>query len=408
MKHCLCILICLMLLLLAGCSRPCAHTNSLVQGEIAAACLENGATGKQVCLDCGAVLLEDRQIPALGHDIVYEGCVEATCTESGASGVKKCSRCGEIFAQSALIEPLGHQAELRNAVQATCRENGYTGDRVCCYCGVVMEQGSVIPAGAHVPVSDNAVAATCTKDGYSGDTHCSVCGIALETGKATPTAEHRVKAENAVAATCTQPGFTGKQICLDCGTLVTEGEEIPPAGHLHTQIRNARQATTEAEGYTGDTYCTDCGQLVSYGEQTPQLTPVPASGSSVEQALFNGVNQARQNAGLPGLGWGSSGYSAALIRAKEHAANYAAGMSREAHTRPDGSEFSTVFAETGFTTWSVCGENLAVASDYNLIVNAWLESPGHRGNIMDADFTRSAMAVVYSDGMYFASNLFWS
>lgn len=65
-------------------------------------------------------------------------------------------------------------------------------------------------------------------------------------------------------------------------------------------------------------------------------------------------------------------------------------LSLFSHTRPDGRSCSTVLADYGVDWWT-CGEN--IASGYNAnatpqeVVNGWMNSPGHRANILNENFT---------------------
>jgi len=56
------------------------------------------------------------------------------------------------------------------------------------------------------------------------------------------------------------------------------------------------------------------------------------------------------------------------------------------HTRPDGRYFSTVFAEHGIT-YRYSGENIAWGQrSPEEVVTAWMNSAGHRANILNANF----------------------
>lgn len=72
-----------------------------------------------------------------------------------------------------------------------------------------------------------------------------------------------------------------------------------------------------------------------------------------------------------------------------------------AHTRPDGTDCFTLFKEQGF--YGHLGENLAagtVYSDAYEVVEAWMNSEGHRKNILNPDFTYLATGYVYDPTAY--------
>ena len=52
----------------------CTHTNTKVEGAVAATCTTDGHTGKTVCSDCGETISEGEEIPATGHNYVDGAC----------------------------------------------------------------------------------------------------------------------------------------------------------------------------------------------------------------------------------------------------------------------------------------------------------------------------------------------
>jgi uncharacterized protein YkwD len=104
------------------------------------------------------------------------------------------------------------------------------------------------------------------------------------------------------------------------------------------------------------------------------------------------VNLRRTSAGLGELSWNETLSQAAEVRAFECEDKFS-------HTRPDGSEWWTVNAAVMY------GENLAKNYyDANSVVQAWMDSPAHRENILKADFTTMGVAAYEAgDGtMYWA------
>ena len=71
------------------------------------------------------------------------------------------------------------------------------------------------------------------------------------------------------------------------------------------------------------------------------------------------------------------------------------------HTRPDGTPWSTLFKEEGFYGYQ--GENLAAGTPYASpaeVVKAWMDSPGHRANIMSPNYTYLATGYIYDPYAY--------
>ena len=93
------------------------------------------------------------------------------------------------------------------------------------------------------------------------------------------------------------------------------------------------------------------------------------------------VNEERAKEGLAPLGIDKNVEKAALVRAKEIQSSFS-------HTRPNGSSFATVLKENG-VTYRGAGENIAWGQKTpEQVVTAWMNSPGHRANIMNAKYTK--------------------
>lgn len=101
--------------------------------------------------------------------------------------------------------------------------------------------------------------------------------------------------------------------------------------------------------------------------------------SYVEQVVSL-VNEERAKAGLPALAMSEDLNQAALVRAKETTQSFS-------HTRPNGTSFSTVLAENGIS-YKGAGENIAWGQRTpEAVVTAWMNSEGHRANILNAKYT---------------------
>lgn len=67
------------------------------------------------------------------------------------------------------------------------------------------------------------------------------------------------------------------------------------------------------------------------------------------------------------------------------------------HVDPDGKNVVDRAEAAGYTSWYMLGENLA-GGQYSPeeVVQAWMDSPGHRENILEPDFTE--IGVAYREG----------
>ena len=125
-------------------------------------------------------------------------------------------------------------------------------------------------------------------------------------------------------------------------------------------------------------------------EQNPEQKPdVPEDGSSDKEEsealsfaeqVVELVNAERAKVNLPALTMTAKLNEAALVRAKETVQSFS-------HTRPNGSSFSTVLKENGIS-FQGAGENIAWGQRTpEQVVNAWMNSEGHRANILNPRYT---------------------
>ena len=111
------------------------------------------------------------------------------------------------------------------------------------------------------------------------------------------------------------------------------------------------------------------------------------------------VNAERAKEGLAALQMDSSLNSAAQVRAKEIVTSFS-------HTRPNGSNCFTALSEAGIK-YNGSGENIAYGQKTPAeVVNAWMNSAGHRANIMSSKFTKIGVGCHNSNGTYYWSQFF--
>ena len=90
---------------------------------------------------------------------------------------------------------------------------------------------------------------------------------------------------------------------------------------------------------------------------------------------------------------------AAAVRAREIARSFS-------HTRPSGASFSSALSESG-VSYLRAGENIASGQkSASEVVNAWMNSPGHRANILNSSYSRIGSASVNIDGTHYWVQLF--
>lgn len=141
--------------------------------------------------------------------------------------------------------------------------------------------------------------------------------------------------------------------------------------------------------------------------KAPTATPTkaPTQGATGNTAYAYGlritelVNEHRAEAGLQPVEYSAALSEAAQVRAKEIQQSFA-------HTRPDGRYFSSVLKDFGIS-YRTCGENIAWGQKSpEEVVTAWMNSPGHRANILNANYTKLGVGCERNGNVNYFTQLF--
>lgn len=136
---------------------------------------------------------------------------------------------------------------------------------------------------------------------------------------------------------------------------------------------------------------------------------IQSEASRMASQVLNLVNKERKKAGLPLLKAYVPGDKAAMNRAKEINQLFD-------HIRPNGSSCFSILSEYNIHSWA-SGENIAAgyshASTPQGVMNLWMNSPGHRANILNSSFTHLCVGFYRSNGksnwvQIFLRNPVWS
>ena len=131
----------------------------------------------------------------------------------------------------------------------------------------------------------------------------------------------------------------------------------------------------------------------------PQVTSAPSDIASFAYEVVDLVNEERAKNGLRMLKVDENLMNAAQKRAVETKTSFS-------HTRPNGQKFSTVLSEFGISYRSA-GENIAYGQKTPAdVVNAWMNSSGHRANILNSSYTTIGVCCYKSGNTYYWSQLF--
>lgn len=121
--------------------------------------------------------------------------------------------------------------------------------------------------------------------------------------------------------------------------------------------------------------------------------------SSAASEVVRLTNSARSKNGYAALVEDGALSEAAAVRAREIARSFS-------HTRPSGASFSSALSESG-VSYLRAGENIASGQkSASEVVNAWMNSPGHRANILNSSYSRIGSASVNIDGTFYWMQLF--
>jgi uncharacterized protein YkwD len=76
-------------------------------------------------------------------------------------------------------------------------------------------------------------------------------------------------------------------------------------------------------------------------------------------------------------------------------------VSTFSHTRPDGTTCFTALKQFG-VSYSTAGENIAYGQpDAQSVVTGWMNSAGHRANILNGSFKQTGIGVYKVNGTYY-------
>ncbi len=231
--------------------------------------------------------------------------------------------------------------------------------------------------------------------------------------------------KNLIKKQCLSAMLVGVMACFSaCSFAVAEvEEEIPKAAEQEkaVEVQVVEESTVEEDSQTeltdGETELSEqeiAAVLEEFDAYLAEISAETEEKHKEEQAessyapsgfdrgkaeeAFSKVNEQRNINGVSSLAWDETLYELACVRAQELVSSFS-------HQRPDGSYVGDVII--GQYGASGCGENVAAhyKSVTNLI-NGWLNSEGHKENLLDSRFTAGVMACYCHEGSYYWVNLF--
>ena len=191
----------------------------------------------------------------------------------------------------------------------------------------------------------------------------------------------------AASSNCTTRSRTfcfGQSVCILCPPSVCQSSSCPSAPNTPTLPDEPETPDTPSTPDTPDT------------PSTPDVPETPDTGSSESyaQQVLTLVNRERAANGLSALKLDDTLSRYAAVKSQDmHDNGYFS------HTSPTyGSPFDMM--KSFGITYNYAGENIAMGySSPDAVVTAWLNSAGHRANILSANFTTMGLGYV-ADGGY--------
>lgn len=168
---------------------------------------------------------------------------------------------------------------------------------------------------------------------------------------------------------------------LECPGTNCPDADCPGTNCPETESPDVNIPEPEAPGNTPENNNPgNNGSTDTTPEESPEEDSSDSSTHPYLKQVVDLVNAERAKEGLAPLSVNAKVQAAAQVRAMESEKLFS-------HTRPDGSSFATALKEQG-VSYRRAGENIAWGQRTpQQVVNAWMNSAGHRANIMNPDFT---------------------
>lgn len=175
---------------------------------------------------------------------------------------------------------------------------------------------------------------------------------------------------------------------------IPENQKIPVAALVAAEVIQG----VDAEGNFAGTLTVDRAQAATIYCRFAKIVAEKEETDAYIAEVVALVNAEREKEGLSALnGSNAKLNAAAAVRAAEIVESFS-------HTRPDGRSCFTALAESG-VSYGWAGENIAAGQRTPAaVVNAWMNSPGHRANILNEHFAQTGVGCVYGNGAY---GIYW-
>jgi uncharacterized protein YkwD len=129
---------------------------------------------------------------------------------------------------------------------------------------------------------------------------------------------------------------------------------------------------------------------------TSTASAAPQDGNTLAAQVLDLTNAERQKAGLPALALSSE-----LADAAQSYSQVLASSGCFEHTCGPVPNLVDRDAQAGYTGWTNIGENIAAGyPTAEAVVAGWMASPGHRANILSANYTEIGIGMTAGGGQF--------
>lgn len=203
---------------------------------------------------------------------------------------------------------------------------------------------------------------------------------------------------------CSENGFCLNDILRAAGGYCPDGNgsvnipDTPSQQPTENNTQPAEKPTEPDETPTVPVVPTE--SIVAPTEPTAPVQQVESEfNTAYEAEVLRLVNAERAKIGLAPLVMDDGAVKVAHLRAKEIVQSFS-------HTRPDGRSCFTAANDLG-VSYRAAGENIAYGyATPEQVVNGWMNSEGHRKNILSASYTKIGIGCYESSGVLYWSQFF--
>ncbi|MBO5238939.1 MAG: Ig-like domain-containing protein [Lachnospiraceae bacterium] len=194
------------------------------------------------------------------------------------------------------------------------------------------------------------------------------------------------ESSNEEIATVTENGQITGVSKGECKITVKAQADERIQAEITVEVTEEKQGVEETNNTNRNTNGNASGNSTT--ESTTEAVANSYYMDSYAEQVLTIVNERRAEQGLAPLTMNYTLVSAAKVRAAEITQSFS-------HTRPNGTSCFTAFSEAGVSYWGA-GENIAGGQGSpESVMNSWMNSEGHRANIMNSDFTQIGIACYY-------------